>query len=184
MRKVFSDTLKRQLRPLFMERFPEFEPYKPKQSPEEKEKFPLPMATDYFRRIRGPLWEIIGIRRYTRDEWTMEILWSTQARFPSSRLNRDGGRQNLDELVKLPEAHTDVGTIVGKSTDWPVWTCSVPYDHPEYLKRYVIESIQPVAPDIAERKVVEQLNATSDVIENFILPWFSRIEEQHSASMC
>ena len=113
-------------------------------------------------------------------------MWSTSGRFPSSRLNRDGGRQNLDELVLLPEAHTSSRTIVPPEfpADWPVWACSVPFDHPEYMNRYAIESTQPVTSDVAGRKVAEQLNSTADVIDSFILPWFAKVEQQHSSRRC
>ena len=179
MRKIFTDVLKRQLPLLFAQRFSDFTPYRPKQTAEEKEKFPLPLATDYFRRIRGPLWEIIGIRRYSQDEWTLEIFWSIQARFPSSRLNCDYGIVNIEELLVQPEAHTCSRDIVrdGNPTDWPVWLCSLPFNDPDYQKRYVVEYLQPVAQDVAERKVAEQLKSTADVIEKFVLPLFAEVEK-------
>jgi hypothetical protein len=65
-------------------------------------------------------------------------------------------------------------------TDWANWSCSVPFNHPDYQQRYIVEALQPVAPDVAERKVVEQLNSTADVIEKFVIPLFAKVEQQHA----
>ncbi len=182
MRKVFTDELQRQLPQMFIDQFPDFVRYRPKQSAEEKERFPLPIGTDYFRRVRGSIWEIIGVRRYSQDEWTLEIFWSAYSRFPSSRLNLDYGVK-IDDLIKQAEAHTCSRDVIptGYPTDWPVWTCSVPFNHPEYLTRYSAEMLQPIDSDFAKRKVAEQLQSTADMIKEFVLPLFTEVERYAAA---
>ncbi|MBC3920145.1 hypothetical protein H8L32_21955 [Undibacterium sp. CY18W] len=185
MRKIFADALKRQLRPMFAERFPDFSPYKPKQTVEEKDKFPLPVATDFFRRIRGHLWEIIGIRRYSKDEWTVEIIWSSNGKFPSSCLTRDYGKQDLEKMIGQSEAHTSTRTIApaGCPTDWAVWACSVPTTHPDYMVRYVVEYSQPIVEEVAEHRVAEQLKSTADVLDKVVLPFFDEVERRVAEKM-
>lgn len=179
MRKVFGDALVRQLPDFFSRRFPEFLPYKPKATVEGK-KFPLPLTTNYFRRIRGALWQIIGIRRLSQDTWTVEILWSMYDRFPYSRLTLDYCVRDIEKLKAQDEAHTDSRTIVPMSdpADWPVWQCSLPYNHPDFQTQYVAEYIQPVDPHAAERAVEQQLESTAAVIEKYVLPLFAELEKR------
>lgn len=179
MRKVFAEALIRQLPEFFSRRFPDFSPYKPKATVEGK-KIPLPLTTNYFRRVRGALWQIIGIRRLSQDEWTLEILWSTHGRFPYSRLTLDYFVNDIEMLKAQDEAHTCSRAIVpeGDPADWPVWQCSLPYNHPDFQSRYVAEYCQPVDPEVAERTVARQLGSTAEVIEKYVLPLFDDLEKR------
>lgn len=178
MRKVFADALKRNLRTMFLARFPVFKPYKPTQTPEDKQKYALPLSTDYFCRFQDNILEILGIRRLSQDTWTLEIFWSVYGKFPSSRLLCDVGIQDLEKMVKQPEAHTCASTIApqGVSGNWQVWQCSATTDDDDYKQRYITEYMQEIIPEEAEKKVIAQLNATFVFIDKYVLPFFERVE--------
>lgn len=178
MRKVFFDVFKEKLPELFKAEFPDFRAYKPPKPPQWKPGEPSRMelsATIYFRRIVGHIWEIIGVRRYTQDEWTLEIIWSVHSRFPSNSLGSHYGAHEASELAKVSEGHTSSRSI-GLS-DWSLWSCSVPFDHPEFKQRFMAEYPLPVDPLEAAAKVVQQLAETAKAIRSHVLPLFEGIEK-------
>lgn len=183
MKMIYGNHMKKLLPPLFKERFPDFKRVTPKIPGEWKGLHLLPLATTFFLRIDGMLWQGIGIRRSSHEDILPEIYWSFLGQWPWARMTVPDFGRSQDAFLALKEGHASFVQILPPTVPraWAVWECSVPPSHPEYIDRYVREIAIPVTDSEAEAAVRKALGDLMDAIEEHVLLFFEKLRAKQSA---
>ena len=114
-----------------------------------------------------------------QEDLLAEVGWSISGRFPA-HLSSHGPvtepRNEFDEddwLVSFQTLHHRARGVA--HLGWPVWECSVPFDHPEFRQTFVEEDLAPVTEDQArvrtKRAVERCLSELVTIAITYIEQW-------------
>ena len=142
-------------------------------------------------RLYGQPWPVgttfIHLIPHRRQEaFLAEVGWSISGRFPA-HLSSHGAatvpRNEFDEDDWLIDFQTLHHRARGAAhLGWPVWECSVPFDHPDFRRTFVEEDLAPVTEDEARVRTRRAVQRCLPELVAIAIPYLERWLDRRGGS--
>jgi hypothetical protein len=179
MKKIYGKHLRAEFEAAMERHFPPFEPFRPRLTKAQRETLTPFSGERFFRwRVRDDLYGFIVLTPHPRHErFDIAAGWSTGGAYPfNSPLTPpepDAGAFELPEYLAsfstLYRYHH--GTYAPPHPGWSVWECSVPIDHPDYLRIAGEEDAEPVSERQAADRAREAVRKAIADIRQVVIPY-------------
>ena len=179
MKPIYLAAVHRTLDLRLPEVFPEFAPMTLKLSRAERERatlFPGSRLSSCLLPIGRTFMHFIPHRR--QERLLAEVGWSETGRFPIE-LSSHGSLRNPVNEFEQSEWLIDLAELYHRKHNaphlgWDVWKCSVSIEHPDFMKIFMKEDLEPVSDSEATVRAEAAVSACFATLKDVAIPYLAQ----------
>ncbi len=186
MKQIYRRYLAEALDAQIPRALPGYEAWPLKLSKEQRKAATLfPGSRLFGHRWPGGITFIHLIPHRRQEDLLAEVGWSVSGRFPAHLsshfpINEPQNEFGEDDwLIDFQTLHHRARRTA--HLGWPVWQCSVPFDHAEFRRLFVLEDLTPVTEDQARSRTRQAVDTCIPDLAAIAIPYLDRWLGHHLA---